>query len=176
MADFNPAIAEKQYSPSQWEEKEKWYQQMLSRIMLPDGFGLEHFKQALIRYDVVATTARLDYARIEANYNTYKETLDIEERDCYIAVQNQQMGLPNKAAGKLNIDDIKGLVTTIIKNKKWNNSNYTLYELVKNSRERLSFMKGVKENLQDKNSMLIWAAASLKIDNSISSLQNNNQP
>ena len=74
---------------------------------------------------------------------------------------------------KFTVDEVKGAVAKCINDNKYNNTSYSLYELVRISGQRLVFMEAVIKVLQDKKDLLITHSGMLKIENSLNSLAPN---
>lgn len=166
---FDPSKVASGYTNAEWQIKEDWYSTQLGEIVIPPQPSIAEFQNLISALDRVSTTARLDYANVERNYNNYELLRKIEEREEYIAVQNaQNLTVGNK--NKLTIDDINSLVTMNINHKKWNGGQYSLYELVSMASKRMSFMKGVIESIKDKSGSLILVSASLKMETNINSM------
>jgi hypothetical protein len=107
-------------------------------------------------------------------YDKYSMQLKIEEKESFVKLK---LAPPAAYANmKLTVDEMKGVVASVIKSNPWNNTSYSLYQLVEMSSNRNIFMEGIIKLLQDKKDLLITHSGMLKIESSLNGLQGNSNP
>ena len=159
------------YTSSQWTQKEDWYAAELGKIQISDSPSIVDIQQAAVQIDALLSVARLDYAFVNQRYDIYNMQLKIEEKRQFVDLKLQP---PSQYSGlKLTVDDMKGVVASVINSTPWDNTSRTLYELVQMSSTRNIFMEAVIKVLQDKKDLLITHSGMLKIESSMSSMQPN---
>jgi hypothetical protein len=168
---FHPEQVQESYTDAEWKLKEKWYSDMIMKIAIPVAPTLADFQNLISQIDYLYTIASLDNGNITRNYDRYKLLKDIEEDNEYLAVQNMQMTVGSKTAGKLTVKDIESLVTANISKKKWGSTSYSLYEIFMMTGQRMQFMKDLMNSLNKKNDRLIMISAGLKLEHSITAMQ-----
>lgn len=165
---FNPAEVRRAYTDKQWQAKEDWYTNQVTSIDIPSSPSVSDIQDIASRIDSLLTVARLDYAYVNQNYDRYNMYMKIEEKRLFVELK---LNPPQQYASlKFTVDEIKGVVTSVLKNNPWNNGQYTLYELVQNSSARNIFMDGVIKCLQDKKDLLITHSGMLKIEHGLNGL------
>lgn len=168
---FDTSIAQRGYTAAQWTTKEDWYSQELNKIKIPDAPSINDIQQAAVQIDALLSTARLDFAFVTQRYDNYSMQLKIEEKRLFVDLK---LNPPPLYSGmKLTIDDMKGVVASVINNQPWDGTSSTLYKLVQVSSSRHIFMEAVIKILQDKKDLLITHSGMLKIESSVSSMQPN---
>ena len=168
---FNPAMPSRTYTASQWTMKEDWYTQQCNNIIIPDAPTPADIQNAALLIDSLLTVARIDYAYVSQMYDKYEMQLKIEERRLFVDLK---LTPPSQYSTlKLTVDEMKGVVSSVLNSKPWGNTTLTLYELVMLSSARHIFMEGVIKILQDKKDLLITHSGILKIENSLSGMQSN---
>lgn len=168
---FDPSEIRRAYTSSQWKLKEDWYTQCVNAIKIPPDPSVMDIQDIASRIDSLLTSARLDYAYISQAYDRYSMQLKIEEKRLFVDLKlNPPQGYQTL---KLTVDDMKGIVAAVLKKDKWNNTSYTLYQLVEESSQRNIFMDAVIRSLQDKKDLLITHSSMLKIENSLSGMSSN---
>ena len=123
------------------------------------------------RIDTLLSMARIDYAYVSQMYDRYSMQLKIEEKRLFVDLKITPPTQYNTL--KLTVDEMKGVVTSIIQKTPWAGTKYSLYELVEMSSGRNIFMEGVIKILQDKKDLLITHSGMLKIESSLNSMQPN---
>lgn len=171
QSPFDPSQLRRTYTNSQWIAKEDWYAKECNSIQLSDSPTPAEIQQAAIRIDVLLSMARIDYAYVNQMYDRYSMQLKIEEKRLFVDLKITPPSQYNTL--KLTVDEMKGVVTSVILNQKWANTQYSLYQLVEMSSSRNIFMEGVIKILQDKKDLLITHSGILKIENSLNSMQPN---
>lgn len=162
---FNPEEVRRAYTSQQWQMKEDWYTKSVNAIQIPPGPSIMDIQDIASRIDNLLTIARLDYAYVSQGFDRYSMHLKIEEKRLFVDLKlNPPQGYQNL---KLTVDDMKGVVAAVLRKDKWNNTNYTLYQLVEESSQRNIFMDAVIKSLQDKKDLLITHSSMLKIENSV---------
>lgn len=165
---FDPSEIRRAYTSTQWQMKEDWYTKSVNAIQIPPDPSIMDIQDIASRIDNLLTIARLDYAYISQAFDRYSMQLKIEEKRMFVDLKlNPPQGYQNL---KLTVDDMKGVVAAVLKKDKWNNTNYTLYQLVEESSQRNIFMDAVIRSLQDKKDLLITHSSMLKIENSLSGM------
>ena len=168
---FDPSVITRGYTNSQWIQKEDWYTQQLDKIKISDSPSTADIQQAAVQIDALLSIARLDYAFVNQRYDVHSMQLKIEEKRQFVELKLQP---PAQFAGmKLTVDDMKGVVASVLSTNHWDNTNFTLYQLVQMSSTRNIFMEAVIKILQDKKDLLITHSGMLKIENSVVSMQPN---
>lgn len=165
---FNPAEIRRGYTAKQWEAKEDWYTSQVNAIVIPSDPSTADIQDIASQIDRLLTIARLDFAYISQNFDRYSTNLKIEERRLFVELKLNTPQPYDKL--KLTVDDMKGVVCSVIKGSKWNGTQYGLYELVESASARNIFMEAVIKTLQDKKDLLITHSGMLKIEHSISSM------
>lgn len=168
---FDPSQIRRAYTSSQWQLKEDWYTRSVNAIQIPPDPSIMDIQDIASRIDSLLTTARLDYAYVSQAFDRYSMHLKIEERQMFVDLKlNPPQGYQTL---KLTVDEMKGVVAAVLKKNTWNNTNYTLYQLVEESSQRNIFMDAVIKSLQDKKDLLITHSSMLKIENSLSGMSSN---
>ena len=171
---FDPSTVVRGYTSAQWTMKEDWYAAELNKIQISDSPSIVDIQQTAVQIDVLLSMARLDYAFVNQRYDLYNMQLKIEEKRQFVDLKLQP---PSQYSGlKLTVDDMKGVVASVINTTPWDNTSRTLYELVQMSSTRNIFMEAVIKVLQDKKDLLITHSGMLKIESSMSSMQPNVTP
>ena len=171
---FDPSKIRRTYSINQWTAKEDWYTNQCLAIQINDSPTPAEIQMIAARIDALLSMARIDYAYVNQMYDKYTMQLKIEEKEKFV---NLKLNPPSTYANmKLTVDEMKGVVASVVKNTPWNNTSYNLYQLVEMSSGRNIFMEGIIKLLQDKKDLLITHSGMLKIENSLNSLQGNSNP
>lgn len=171
---FNPAVPSRVYSANQWITKEDWYAYECASIVISDTPSPAEIQQIAAKIDALLTLARIDYAYVNQTYDKYNMQLKIEEKRLFVELKINPPAKFNTL--KLTVEEMKGIVTNVIQNQPWENTQYSLYQLVEMASKRNIFMEGVIKILQDKKDLLITHSGMLKIENSLNSLQHNTAP
>lgn len=168
---FNPAIPNRTYTAAQWTAKEDWYVKQCTNITIPDSPTTADIQNAAFLIDSLLTVARIDYAYVSQMYDKYSMQLKTEERRLFVDLKLTPPAQYNSL--KLTVDEMKGVVASVLNTKHWNNTTLSLYDLVTLSSARHIFMEGIIKILQDKKDLLITHSGILKIENSLSGMQSN---
>ena len=171
---FDPSKPSRTYTDTQWTMKEDWYVEHCNKIQLSDSPSPSEIQNAAILIDLLLSTARIDYAYVSQVYDKYCMQLKIEEKRLFVDLKMQPPA--GYSSLKLTVDEMKGVVTSVIQKQKWNNTPYSLYELVSKASSRNIFMSAIIRILQDKKDLLITHSGMLKIENSLNSIQPTVQP
>lgn len=165
---FDPSKASRAYSNAQWTQKEDFYSRECAAITISDSPSPAEIQSAAVKIDSLLSIARIDYAFINQMYDKYSLQLKIEEKRLFVDLKLQP---PSQYQGlKLTVDEMKGVVSSVIENKAWDNTKYSLYSLVIMSNTRLIFMENVIKILQDKKDLLITHNAMLKIESGLNGI------
>lgn len=165
---FDPSEIRRAYTAAQWQMKEDWYTDRVNAIQIPPDPSIMDIQDIASRIDALLTAARLDYAYVSQGFDRYSMHLKIEEKRLFVELK---LNPPQGYQGlKFTVDEMKGVVASVLKKDKWNNTNYTLYQLVEESSQRNIFMDAVIRSLQDKKDLLITHSSMLKIENSLSGM------
>lgn len=168
---FNPARPNRTYTAAQWTMKEDWYTQQCNSIYIPDSPTPADIQNAALLIDSLLTVARIDYAYVSQMYDKYSMQLKIEERRLFVDLKLSPPAQYNTL--KLTVDEMKGVVSSVLNSQPWGGTSLSLYDLVMLSSARNIFMEGVIKILQDKKDLLITHSGILKIENSLSGMQAN---
>ena len=168
---FDPSQLRRTYTNSQWILKENWYANECNSIHLTESPTPAEIQQAAVRIDSLLSMARIDYAYVNQMYDRYSMQLKIEEKRNFVDLKITPPAQYNTL--KLTVDEMKGVVTSVIQKTPWAGTKYSLYELVEMSSGRNIFMEGVIRILQDKKDLLITHSGMLKIESSLSNMQPN---
>lgn len=165
---FDPSVPGRAYTVNQWRMKEDWYTAQVNAIFISPAPSVSDIQDTASRIDALLTVARLDYSYINQNYDKYAMLLKIEEKKLFVDLKLQ----PPKQYStlKLTIDEMKGVVASVIAGNGWDGGKLTLYELVQESSARNIFMEGVIKALEDKKDLLITHSGMMKIEHSITSI------
>ncbi len=168
---FDPSKPARGYSTAQWTAKEDWYIAELDKIQITDSPSVVDIQHAAAAIDRLLSVARIDYAFVNQKYDRYTTFMKIEEKRLFVELKLQP---PAQFAGmKLTVDDMKGVVASVLNTNMWDNTNHTLYDLVQLSSTRNIFMDGIIKVLQNKKDLLITHSGMLKIENSVIAMQPN---
>ena len=168
---FDPTTIQRTYSKNQWLMKEDYYTQQCNSIIISDSPTPVEIQQCAVRIDALLSMARIDYAYVSQQFDRYNMQLKLEEKRLFVDLK---LSPPTQYSSlKLTVDEMKGVVASVILNNKWNNGNYNLYELVEMSSSRNIFMEAVIKILQDKKDLLITHSGMLKIENSLNVMSPN---
>lgn len=174
VQNFDPSQIRRAYTVNQWQAKEDWYTQECLAIQLNESPTPAEIQATAVRIDSLLSMARIDYAYVAQMYDKYSMQLKIEEKESFV---NLKLSPPAAYVNmKLTVDEMKGVVASVIKNNPWNNTSYSLYQLVEMSSNRNIFMEGIIKLLQDKKDLLITHSGMLKIESSLNGLQGNSNP
>lgn len=168
---FDPSQLRRTYTNSQWTAKEDWYAKECNAIQLTDCPTPAEIQQAAVRIDTLLSMARIDYAYVSQMYDRYSMQLKIEEKRNFVDLKITPPSQYNTL--KLTVDEMKGVVASVIQKTPWASTKYSLYELVEMSSGRNIFMEGVIRILQDKKDLLITHSGMLKIESSLNGMQPN---
>lgn len=168
---FDPTTIQRTYSKSQWAIKEDYYTNQCNNIIISDSPTPAEVQQCAVLIDSLLSMARIDYAYTSQQYDRYSMQLKIEEKRLFVDLKLKP---PSQYSSlKLTVDEMKGVVASVIIGNKWNNTSFNLYELVEMSNSRNIFMEAIIKILQDKKDLLITHSGMLKIENSLNSMQPN---
>lgn len=168
---FNPASLKRTYSNTEWQMKEDYYTKQCNDIIISDSPTPSEVQIAAARIDALLSLARIDYAYVSQAYDRYSMQLKIEEKRLFVDLKIQP---PTQYTGlKLTVDEMKGVVASVIHNGQWAGTTKSLYDLVIMSSSRNIFMESIIKVLQDKKDLLITHSGMLKIENSLNSMQPN---
>ena len=168
---FDPSTIQRTYSKNQWIMKEDYYTKQCNDILISDSPTPAEVQQCAARIDALLSMARIDYAYTTQQYDRYSMQLKIEEKRLFVDLKLNPPTQYNTL--KLTVDEMKGVVASVVLNNKWANTNFNLYELVEMSSSRNIFMEAIIKILQDKKDLLITHSGMLKIENSLSGMQPN---
>lgn len=168
---FDPTTIQRTYSKTQWTMKEDYYTQQCNSIMISDSPSPAEVQQCAARIDALLSMARIDYAYANQQYDRYTMQLKIEEKRLFVDLKLQPPSQYNTL--KLTVDEMKGVVASVILKNKWGGTSFNLYELVEMSSSRNIFMEAIIKVLQDKKDLLITHSGMLKIENSLNGIQPN---
>lgn len=168
---FDPTIIQRTYSKSQWTIKEDYYAQQCNSIIISDSPSTAEIQQCAARIDALLSMARIDYAYANQQYDRYSMQLKIEEKRLFVDLKLSPPSQYNTL--KLTVDEMKGVVASVILKNKWSGTSFNLYELVEMSSSRNIFMEAIIKVLQDKKDLLITHSGMLKIENSLNGMQPN---
>ena len=168
---FDPSQLSRTYTHSQWLTKEDWYAKECNAIHLNESPTPAEIQKAAVRIDTLLSMARIDYAYVNQMYDRYSMQLKIEEKRLFVDLKITPPTQYNTL--KLTVDEMKGVVASIIQKTPWAGTKYSLYQLVEMSSNRNIFMEGVIKILQDKKDLLITHSGMLKIESSLNSLGTN---
>ena len=168
---FDPSQLRRTYTNSQWLLKEDWYAKECNSINITESPTPGEIQQAAVKIDTLLTMARIDYAYVNQMYDRYSMQLKIEEKRNFVDLKITPPSQYNTL--KLTVDEMKGVVASVIQRTPWAGTKYSLYELVEMSSGRNIFMEGIIKILQDKKDLLITHSGMLKIENSLNSLTPN---
>ena len=171
MPQFNPAVAQRAYTNGQWLMKEDWYTTECNNIQLSDSPTPSELQTCALKIDALLSVARIDYAFVTQMYDKYCMQLKIEEKRNFVDLKISPPSAYNTL--KLTVDEMKGVVASVIQSNPWGNTKYSLYELVEMSSGRSIFMEAIIKILQDKKDLLITHSGILKMENSLSGMQSN---
>lgn len=169
---FDPSVVRRAYNNAQWMLKEDWYVQECNKIVIPDSPLPADVQACAGSIDRLLSIARLDYSFVKQQFDTYSMQLKIEEKRLFIDLKIQPP-VQYSSVTKFTVDEMKGVVSSVINTQPWANTNHSLYKLVEIYNARNIFMEGVIKLLQDKKDILITHNAMLKIESSINSMQGN---
>ena len=168
---FDPTTIQRTYSKSQWTIKEDYYTKQCNSIIISDSPSPAEIQQCAVRIDALLSMARIDYAYTNQQYDRYSIQLKIEEKRLFVDLK---LNPPTQYSTlKLTVDEMKGVVASVILNNKWSGTSFNLYELVEMSSSRNIFMEAIIKILQDKKDLLITHSGMLKIENSLNGIQPN---
>lgn len=168
---FDPSKLQRTYTNSQWIMKEDWYANECNSIIISDCPSPAEIQQAALKIDALLSVARIDFAYVSQMFDRYSMQLKIEEKRLFVDLKLQPPA--QYSSMKLTVDEMKGVVASVIQKGNWNNTQYSLYQLVEMSSSRHIFMEGIIKILQDKKDLLITHSGMLKIENSLNSIQPN---
>lgn len=168
---FNPAMPKRTYSATEWTMKEDYYTQQINSIQISDSPSPSEIQRAAIQIDSLLSLARIDYAYVSQMYDRYSMQLKIEEKKLFVDLKIQPPTQYNTL--KLTVDEMKGVVASVINSKPWAGTSKSLYDLVIMTSSRNIFMEAVIKTLQDKKDLLITHSGMLKIESSLNSMQPN---
>ena len=168
---FDPSTIQRTYAKNQWLMKEDYYTKQCNDILISDSPTPAEVQQCAARIDALLSMARIDYAYTTQQYDRYSMQLKIEEKRLFVDLKLNPPTQYNTL--KLTVDEMKGVVASVVLNNKWANTNFNLYELVEMSSSRNIFMEAIIKILQDKKDLLITHSGMLKIENSLSGMQPN---
>ena len=174
MQTFDPSLPRRAYTNSQWSLKEDWYTTQCNALQLSDSPTPAEIQKMAILIDSLLSVARIDYAYVNQMYDRYNMQLKIEEKRLFVDLKIKP---PTQYSSlKLTVDEVKGVVASVIANTPWANTSYSLYQLVEMSSGRNIFMESIIKTLQDKKDLLITHSGILKIESSLNSMQPNVLP
>jgi hypothetical protein len=166
---FNPSVPQRTYSVQEWKLKEDWYVAETGKLQFTVSPTPAEIQQIALSIDNLLSVARIDYAYINQTYDKYNMQRKIEETRQFVALKQQP---PQQFANmKLTVDEMKGVVATVIKQTPWDGTSLSLYDLVQLFSSRYIFMEGVIKLLQDKKDLLITHNGILKIESSLGAMQ-----
>ena len=172
---FDPSVVRRHYNSNQWQIKEDWYVQQCNSIIIPDSPLPAEVQRCAALIDRLLSIARLDYSFVRQQFDTYSMQLKIEEKRLFIDLKVKPP-VQYSANTKFTVDEMKGVVASVINTQPWGNTRHSLYKLVEIYNARNIFMEGVIKLLQDKKDLLVTHNAMLKIESSVSSMQGGNVP
>jgi len=141
-------------SKEEWEQAKTYYKQRLSTIMIPVDITPGVAKGLLSRIDSFFAEVRLEVAELEAQ----KEKVDSIIREWERV----------KATGSNDTVRKRNASEAIQNYPLEDGSTINLYEVQRNIAERLSFMQGVLDILNAKQSRLITISGVLKMEKDLS--------
>lgn len=168
---FDPTKLSRTYTNSQWIMKEDWYANECNSIRLNESPSPAEIQQAAVKIDTLLSMARIDYAYVSQMYDRYSMQLKIEEKRMFVDLKITPPSQYNTL--KLTVDEMKGVVASVIQKTPWAGTKYSLYELVEMSSNRNIFMESIIKVLQDKKDLLITHSGMLKIESSLNGMQPN---
>jgi len=168
---FYPERVQRSYTVAQWKLKEDWYVKEIQNINIPMAPNPSDIANTAILIEKILSTARLDMAFVKQAYDKFSMCLKIEEKRMYLDLTltsaTQYPGV------KFTVADKEGLVVKTVEGKKWDNTSYNLYDLVKDTSSRYTFMDGVIKALCDKKDLLITHSSVMKAEVSLNGFTQN---
>lgn len=159
------------YTTKQWMMKEDWYVDQVNSINITASPSPADIQDLAFKIDALLSTARMDYAFVGQAYDRYSMLLKIEERRLFVDLKQTP---PTQYANmKLTVDEMKGVVASVLLNQQWDNTGLSLYKLVEQSSARNIFMEGVIKCLQDKKDLLITHSSMMKIEHGLNGMTPN---
>lgn len=162
---FNSSIIQRTYTPNQWRQKENWYTDRVNNIHITESPSPQNIQSTAFQIDALLSMARIEYAYITQALDRFSTQLKIEEKRLFVDLK---LSPPAQYAGlKLTVDEMKGVVASVLNNQVWENTGLSLYSLVQEASSRSIFMEAIIKTLQDKKELLIIHSSMLKIENSL---------
>ncbi len=172
MIPFNPKDVRKSYRSGEWSLKEDYYVQEIQKINIPQSPNPADIANTANQIETILSLARMDMAFIQPNYESYDRCLKIEEKRLFVELK---INPPQNFAGlKFTVDEMKGVVTNVLKNGKWGATQLSLYDIVIESEKRYLFMCNVLQALCDKKDLLITHSSVIKAEASLNSMGSGN--
>lgn len=134
----------------EWNQRESYYQNKVSRIRIIAEISEQMFKDAIAQIDEVLSEAQFDYSRAKSAYQQMETSEKVTVKEYFVMYKEE--GNSDKLSEALSI-------------KKVNSEN--VYARTNEARRRYNFMQAVIDLLRDKREMLITDSAILKIESSL---------
>lgn len=166
---FNPAVVKKAYSPKEWDLKEQFYINQISTMTFNISPGPSEIKDMALKIDGLLSIARIDAAYAKQAYERYNNILKIEEKKSYNDVKLQL----SQSGSKATVGEIESAIAQMIDSNPWANTSESLYSIVRMTNERNIFMEGIVNDLKDKKDLLITHSGIIKIEYSLSNMEDN---
>lgn len=165
----------KAYSQSEWNLREDYYIDEVSKIVIPEAPSTQEIKKLNSQIDALLTEVLGDVAYVKRQYDEYDRMMKLAEKEAFNAVKSA----PGQGSGiKLTEKDTVSLVVTYLRSNPLSDPNANvdpktgkrppmkvdIYSAVQIYEKRLRFIEAVSEMLEGKKSALVTDNAMLKIE------------
>ncbi len=166
---FNPQQIKKAYTQQEWASKEAWYINTLNKMVFNTAPNTADIKNMALQIDGLLSIARIDASYAKQSSERYSNILKVEEKKAYNTVKTslQQQG------SKATVGEIESAIANMIDSNQWANTGKSLYNIVRETNDRDIFMTAIVKDLEDKKDLLITHSGIVKIEYSLSNMQDN---
>lgn len=179
------------YKQSEWEEREDFYADELSKLVIPDNVTVADIKVLSAKINRLYDEAVLDLALVKRKFDSYEKMKKLTEKQLFFTIKqtadtiNVKMTekmvegavftalgylIPNKVLDGSAIPDFESNLLYLIQGQQANITPITtnLFTVMRVLEERLIYMQSIVEMLKDKHSTLITLEGALKLEVSLS--------
>lgn len=159
----------KEYSSSEWNEREDKYIEVISSIVLPISPTTAQIKELTSKLESVYTKAGFEMAFIKRKYE--RATLDLKnaEAELFNIVKKECL----ESGNKVTESDVKGMVKTKLKTCPIEGYKSDIYSVLKVLMDRVIFMEQTLKIILEKKSSIIAINTMLKLEHDFSGTKDN---
>lgn len=160
-------MLKKDYSRKDWENRESFYIDSVSNLVVPKTTTTAQLKALASDIDNLLSQAYFDKATVYKKLDTAKNLIDRTEQQAWIKIDTSSFEIEK---GKKPIKEEKeGLVKEFVSMQKYPDTEISLYNYYDEMKARANFIDSVVHTLKNKSGVILNHITLLKIEQQIES-------